>query len=374
MTEAVHVAAAITGGAALVHGVQMRKHARQARRCERERAPDRHASRPCRRAARRSPSAAEQLRVLDALRRCARRRLRRARSAGAGLAPADARRASRSSRSTSASSATRPAATATSTPGPTRTEEMTRDDGRARAARAGRDRRSRPSTSPAARPSSSRDFRDLVERRARARPARDRPLQPDDPARCRATRTCREFLARARGRGRAPRCRTTGRLSTDRQRGDGVFERSIEALRRLNAVGYGARRAACALVLVTNPVGAFLPARRRRRSKPSGSASCARLHGVEFDALFTITNMPIAATSSGCETSGNLAGYLAAARRRLQPGRGGGRHVPHDALGRLGRAPLRLRLQPDARPRDRRRRAAPPARLRPRGARRRAAS
>ena len=48
------------------------------------------------------------------------------------------------------------------------------------------------------------------------------------------------------------------KLNCDRQRGEGVFDDSIEVLRRLNQVGYG-RRSELRLVLVTNPVGAFLP-------------------------------------------------------------------------------------------------------------------
>ena len=46
---------------------------------------------------------------------------------------------------------------------------------------------------------------------------------------------------------------------TDRQRGEGVFQRSIEALRRLNALGYGMPSSGLVLNLVHNPVGAFLP-------------------------------------------------------------------------------------------------------------------
>ncbi|MBA2259726.1 MAG: radical SAM protein, partial [Acidobacteria bacterium] len=47
--------------------------------------------------------------------------------------------------------------------------------------------------------------------------------------------------------------------STDAQRGEGVFEKSLEALRRLNAVGYGNGTSGLRLVLVTNPGGALLP-------------------------------------------------------------------------------------------------------------------
>ena len=63
--------------------------------------------------------------------------------------------------------------------------------------------------------------------------------------------------------------------NTDAQRGDGVFERSIEALRRLNAAGYGKGDPRLRLTLVHNPVGAFLPATRRRWSA-SGRQSLRR--------------------------------------------------------------------------------------------------
>lgn len=98
-------------------------------------------------------------------------------------------------------------------------------------------------------------------------------------------------------------------LATDRQRGDGVHEKSLAALRRLNALGYGDGRSGLRLVLVTNPVGAFLP---------SGQASLEaewkreldRLHGVRFDALYTITNMPIARYLEWLEETGNLEAYV----------------------------------------------------------------
>ena len=49
---------------------------------------------------------------------------------------------------------------------------------------------------------------------------------------------------------------------TDAQRGEGIFQQSLEALRRLNALGYGEEGSGLVLNLVTNPVGAFLPARQ----------------------------------------------------------------------------------------------------------------
>jgi radical SAM/Cys-rich protein len=80
--------------------------------------------------------------------------------------------------------------------------------------------------------------------------------------------------------------------TTDRQRGRGVFEASIEGLRALNAVGYG-RGGPLVLTLVANPVGAFLPPRQEDLERDTRD-HLRRTHGVEFDRLFTITNMPIA--------------------------------------------------------------------------------
>jgi radical SAM/Cys-rich protein len=79
---------------------------------------------------------------------------------------------------------------------------------------------------------------------------------------------------------------------TDAQRGQGVFAKSVECMRRLNALGYGAEGSGRVLNLVYNPVGAYLP--------PSQSAieaqfkeALARRHGLAFNRLFVITNMPI---------------------------------------------------------------------------------
>jgi radical SAM/Cys-rich protein len=96
--------------------------------------------------------------------------------------------------------------------------------------------------------------------------------------------------------------------STDRQRGEGVFESSIEALRRLNAAGYG-RDPRLRLVLVTNPVGAFLPA-AQAPLEAEWKREMKRLWDVDFDALHTITNMPISRYLEWLIESRNLASYL----------------------------------------------------------------
>jgi radical SAM/Cys-rich protein len=98
-------------------------------------------------------------------------------------------------------------------------------------------------------------------------------------------------------------------LGTNRQRGEGVYERSIAALRRLNAVGYGDGRSGLRLVLVTNPVGAFLPP-DQASVEAEWKRELARLHGITFDALYTLTNMPISRFLEWLVESRNVESYL----------------------------------------------------------------
>jgi radical SAM/Cys-rich protein len=96
---------------------------------------------------------------------------------------------------------------------------------------------------------------------------------------------------------------------TDRQRGDGVFEASIAALREFNGVGYGVDGTGLELTLVTNPVGAFLPAAQAALER-DWKRELHRRYGIAFTRLFTITNMPISRYLEWLEHSGNLQGYL----------------------------------------------------------------
>ena len=112
------------------------------------------------------------------------------------------------------------------------------------------------------------------------------------------------------------------RIGTDRQRGDGVFEASIGALRRLNAVGYG-RDPELRLVLVTNPVGAFLPA-GQASLEAEWKRELATRHGVVFDALYTLTNMPIGRFLEWLESGGNLSTYLQSLVDAFNPGAAAG--------------------------------------------------
>ena len=78
---------------------------------------------------------------------------------------------------------------------------------------------------------------------------------------------------------------------TDAQRGDGVFEKSIEALQMLNKVGYG-KEEGLELNLVYNPTGTFLPSGQEGLELEFKSA-LKRKFDIEFNQLFAITNIPI---------------------------------------------------------------------------------
>lgn len=79
---------------------------------------------------------------------------------------------------------------------------------------------------------------------------------------------------------------------TDSQRGDGVFEDSIKALKRLNEVGYGRPGSHLILDLVYNPSGAFLPA-GQDTLEPEFKRQLKRKYDIDFNSLFCITNLPI---------------------------------------------------------------------------------
>lgn len=79
---------------------------------------------------------------------------------------------------------------------------------------------------------------------------------------------------------------------TDKQRGKGVFEKSIRAIQLLNAEGYGREGSGLVLNFVYNPVGAFLPA-PQEGLEADFKRELLRKHGIVFNRLYTITNMPI---------------------------------------------------------------------------------
>jgi radical SAM/Cys-rich protein len=109
------------------------------------------------------------------------------------------------------------------------------------------------------------------------------------------------------------------RPNTDAQRGDGVFEKSLRALRLLNDVGYGRGDPRRRLTLVSNPAGAFLGASQGTLEREWKQAMRAQ-HGVEFDRLFVLNNMPISRFLEWLEQSGNLEAYMERLVAAFNPG------------------------------------------------------
>ncbi|MDC4204665.1 MAG: arsenosugar biosynthesis radical SAM protein ArsS [Candidatus Manganitrophus sp.] len=96
---------------------------------------------------------------------------------------------------------------------------------------------------------------------------------------------------------------------TDAQRGDGVFEKSIAALQRLNQLGYGVEGSGLILNLVYNPVGAFLPP-KQEAIESQFRKELKHHYGVAFNHLYTITNMPISRFLEFLIETGNVEGYM----------------------------------------------------------------
>ncbi len=97
---------------------------------------------------------------------------------------------------------------------------------------------------------------------------------------------------------------------TDAQRGEGVFDESIAALRELNGLGYGRAGSGLVLNLVTNPVGAFLPPDQRAAER-DWKRELERRYGIVFDRLYAITNMPISRFLEHLDEKGQAEAYLA---------------------------------------------------------------
>ena len=101
---------------------------------------------------------------------------------------------------------------------------------------------------------------------------------------------------------------------TDKQRGNGVFKKSIESLRMLNEQGYGKfdddEHRGLTLNLVYNPAGAFLPASQETLEKQFKKELETKF-GIAFNRLFTITNMPINRFKKDLERMGAYEDYLA---------------------------------------------------------------
>lgn len=97
---------------------------------------------------------------------------------------------------------------------------------------------------------------------------------------------------------------------TDKQRGKGVFNKSIEALKSLNEVGYGIEEN-LKLDLVYNPAGAFLPSDQAALEKEYKKALNEDF-GIKFNSLFTITNLPVSRFLEYLIASENYEDYMTA--------------------------------------------------------------
>ncbi|HXH73285.1 MAG TPA: arsenosugar biosynthesis radical SAM (seleno)protein ArsS [Mariprofundaceae bacterium] len=101
------------------------------------------------------------------------------------------------------------------------------------------------------------------------------------------------------------------------QRGKGVYERSIAGLKRLNALGYG-RGGELKLNLVYNPAGASLPP-EQEALEAAYKRELVEQHGIVFDRLFTITNMPIKRFGSWLLSKGQFEAYMQLLKDAYRP-------------------------------------------------------
>lgn len=97
--------------------------------------------------------------------------------------------------------------------------------------------------------------------------------------------------------------------NVEKQRGHGAFDKSIAALKILNRLGYGQAGSQLRLDLVYNPVGPSLPP-PQERLQAKYKEELARLFGIEFHNLLTITNMPIKRFAHWLERTGQLDAYM----------------------------------------------------------------
>ncbi len=106
--------------------------------------------------------------------------------------------------------------------------------------------------------------------------------------------------------------------NVDAQRGDGVFEDSLEGIRRLNALGYGHPGTALELNLVYNPQGTQLPPSQESLQKAYTDHLFTR-YGLVFNQLFTIANMPINRFAKTLIRNGEYETYLQTLRLSHEP-------------------------------------------------------
>jgi len=97
--------------------------------------------------------------------------------------------------------------------------------------------------------------------------------------------------------------------TVDSQRGKGVYQKSIQGLKILNELGYGQEKSSLQLNLVYNPGGAFLPPAQQHLEKDYKKMLLTK-HGIVFNSLYTITNMPIKRFGSTLLSKGTFTNYM----------------------------------------------------------------
>ena len=98
--------------------------------------------------------------------------------------------------------------------------------------------------------------------------------------------------------------------NVESQRGKGVYQSSITALRKLNALGYGQQDSGLILNLMYNPAGAVLPP-PQQQLEADYKRELAERAGVEFNQLYVLANMPIQRFGSTLISKGQFASYMA---------------------------------------------------------------
>lgn len=101
-------------------------------------------------------------------------------------------------------------------------------------------------------------------------------------------------------------------------RGEGVWEKSLAVLRRLNEQGYGQKGSGLELDLVANPAGAFLPPGQSETERRFRRVLTDR-QGIEFNHLFLFANAPLGRFRQWLEASENYADYMATLHRAFNP-------------------------------------------------------
>jgi radical SAM/Cys-rich protein len=111
---------------------------------------------------------------------------------------------------------------------------------------------------------------------------------------------------------------TLNQAQTEAQRGKGIFKKSIDALTRLNAAGYGIAGTGLELDLVSNPTGAFLPPDQKQAEERFRSF-LEKKWGIAFNRLYTFANVPLGRFRQWLHDSGNFEKYMGGLASSFNP-------------------------------------------------------